>query len=85
MANQWADQGVLAIGNVRWNSPRLKPIFFWKVGEKLHRSTMSKKVRARVNLMAKLELPKHGGKTTTFLKKERGREKERKIERGRQT
>jgi len=37
---------------------------------------MSKGVKARVNLMvAKLELPKHGGKTATFLKKEdHGRE-----------
>ena len=37
---------------------------------------MSKGVKARVSLIvAKLELPKHGGKTATFLKKENhGRE-----------
>ena len=61
MADWWADQGVvLATDIVRWNSPRLRPIFSWKVGEKLHRGIMSKRVKARVNLMvAKLELPKH--------------------------
>ena len=69
-ADRWANQGVLAIGNVRWNSPRLRPIFSWK-GEKLQRGILSKGVKARVNLMvAKLELPKHSGKTATFLKNE---------------
>ena len=76
IADRWADQDVLATDNVRWNSPRLRPIFSWKVGEKLHRGIMSKGVKARVNLMvAKLKLPKHGGKTATFLKKkDHGRE-----------
>ena len=76
MSDRWADKGALAIDNVRWNCLRLKPIFSWKVGEKLHRGVMSKSVKARVNLMvAKLELPKHNGKVATFLKmKDHGRE-----------
>ena len=70
MADQWADKGALATDNVRWNCPRLKLIFSWKVGEKLHRGIMSKRVKARVNLMvAKLELPKDNGTVATFLKK----------------
>ena len=27
MSDRWADKGALAIDNVRWNCPRLKPIF----------------------------------------------------------
>lgn len=76
MADRWADQGALATENVRWNCPRLRPIFSWKVGAKLHRGIMSKGVKARANLMiAKLELRKHNGTTATFLKLEgQGRE-----------
>ena len=76
MADRWADQGALAAENVRWNCPRLRPIFSWKVGAKLHRGIMSKGVKARANLMiAKLELRKHNGATSTFLKLEgQGRE-----------
>ena len=75
MADRWADQSILASDNVRLNRPRLRQLVTWKVGENLHRSTMSKVVKARVNLLAKLELPKHDGKTATFLKKENhGRE-----------
>ena len=75
MADRWADQGVLASDNVRWNSPKLRPIFTWKVGKKLHSSTMSKGLKTRVNLIvAKMELLKHDGKTTTFLKKKTHRE-----------
>ena len=76
MSDRWADKGALATDNVRWNCPRLKPIFSWKVGEKLHRGVMSKSVKARVNLMAaKLELPKHNGRVATFLKmQDHGRE-----------
>jgi len=60
MADQWADKRALATDNVRWHCPRRRPIFSWKVGEKLHRGIMSKRVKARVNLMvANLELPKH--------------------------
>ena len=76
MTDRWANQGVLATDNVRWNCPRLKQIFSWKVGEKLHRGIMSKGLKARVNLMvAKLELPKHNGTVAIFLKKKNhGRE-----------
>jgi len=71
MSDRWTDQGALATDNVRWNCPRLKQIFSWKVGEKMHRGVMSKGVKARVNLMvAKRELPKHNGAVATFLKKE---------------
>jgi len=75
-ADRWADQGALATDNVRWNCPRLRPIFSWKVGEKLHRGIMSKGVKAKANLMiAKLEPRKHYGATATFLKQEgHGRE-----------
>ena len=70
MADRWVDQGVLASDNVRWNSPRFRPIFIWKVGKKLQRIATSKKIKARVNLMvSRLELPKHDGKTAAFLKK----------------
>ena len=70
MADRWADQGVLASDNVQWNNQRLSPIFSWKVCEKLHCSPMNEGVKARGNLMVdKLELPKHDGKSATFLKK----------------
>ena len=76
MSDRWADKGALATDNLRWNCPRLKPIFSWKVGEMPHRGVMSKSVKARVNLMvAKRELPKHNGRVATFLKlKDHGRE-----------
>ena len=76
MSDRWADQGALATDNVRWNCPRLKQIFSWKVGEKMRWGVMSKGVKARVNLMvAKRELPKHNGAVATILKKEdHGRE-----------
>ena len=76
MADRWPDQGALATENVRWKCPRLRLIFSWKVGEKLHRGIMSKGVKAKANLMiAKLEPRKHYGATATFLKQEgHGRE-----------
>ena len=76
VSDRLADKGALATDNVRWSCQRLKPIFSWKVGEKLHRRVMSKSVKARVNLMvAKRELPKHNGAVAAFLKKEdHGRE-----------
>ena len=71
MADQWADQCVLATDSVRWNRPSLRLILSWKVGDKLHRGTMSTGVKARVDLMvAQFELPKHVGKMAAFLKKE---------------
>ena len=37
MSDRWADKGALATDNLRWNCPRLKPIFSWKVGKMPHR------------------------------------------------
>lgn len=57
-------KALVVFDNVRWISPRMRQIFTWKVGEKMHQSAMSKGVEARVNLMvAKLEFSKHNGRT----------------------
>ena len=71
MAGRWADKGRHMETDARWTSLRQRQIFTWIASGIAHRSTMSKVVKTRGNLMAaRLQIHEHDNLTVKFLKRE---------------
>jgi len=69
MVDRWADKSRDTETEARWTSLRQRPIFTWTASVIAHRSTMSKVVKTRAQLMAAmLQIHEHHNVTAKFLR-----------------
>jgi len=64
-ADRWADEGRDDVKNERWGGPSSRPTFSWTEAGVVHRCSMNKTLRARVNAkVAELQIPLHDNFTS---------------------